>query len=101
MEPVSLLVNALAAGAAAGVGETASAAVKDAYANLKALLAARFTGDQAREVALAEHERRPEVWRGPLTQAIMDSGAVRDPLVIEAAIRLQALLDGAGARGST
>jgi hypothetical protein len=44
MDPVSLVVAALAAGAASGVGETASDAVRDAYAGLKELVRARLRG---------------------------------------------------------
>jgi hypothetical protein len=97
VDPVTLLVTALVAGAASGVGDTAATAVGDAYTKLKSLVAARFAGDQAREVALAEHERAPEIWRAPLAQAVTDSGAATDPAVIEAARRLLALLDAAGA----
>ena len=39
MDPITLIVTALAAGAASGAAEAASAAVKDAYAGLKALVA--------------------------------------------------------------
>lgn len=38
MDPVSLVVTALAAGAAIGLKDTASAAVTDAYENLKVLV---------------------------------------------------------------
>ncbi|MDQ1305687.1 MAG: hypothetical protein QG671_1519 [Actinomycetota bacterium] len=98
MDPVTLLVTALAAGAAAGVGETATMAVKDAYATLKERVAARFSGDTSREVVLAGHERQPEVWCSPLARALIESGAVEDQGAVEAAQRLLELLDEAGAR---
>ena len=44
MDPVTLIVTALAAGAVFGLKDTASAAVKDAYAGLKALVKRRFVG---------------------------------------------------------
>ena len=44
MDPVTLILTALAAGAALGVKDTASAAVKDAYEGLKALVKKRFAG---------------------------------------------------------
>src|SRR5262245_28026509 len=40
MDPVTLIVAALAAGAASGVGDTASTAIKDGYYGLKRLVAA-------------------------------------------------------------
>lgn len=96
MDPVTLLVTALVAGASTGVGDSAAAAVKDTYTKLKSLVAARFAGDQSREVVLAQHEQQPEVWRAPLTQAVTDSGAATDPTILDAAQRLLALLDQAG-----
>ena len=46
MDPVSLIVTALATGAAAALKDTAGEAVKDAYSGLKSLLdaQARFDG---------------------------------------------------------
>ena len=38
MDPVSLIVAALVAGVSAGVGDTATTAVKDAYQGLRSLL---------------------------------------------------------------
>jgi hypothetical protein len=96
MDPVTLVVAALAAGAAHGVSDTASAAVKDAYAGLKAKVRGWFGGSASREVVLAEHEKSPETWQTPLTAALTESGAANDPAVIEAAQQLMALLDAAG-----
>lgn len=42
MDPVSLIVAALVAGAAAGTTDTVGTAIGDAYAGLKALLQRRF-----------------------------------------------------------
>jgi hypothetical protein len=42
MDPVTLIVTALALGAAAGVQETAGQVVKDAYAGLKALVRRKY-----------------------------------------------------------
>jgi len=52
VDPVTLLVTALSTGAATGVGETATTAVKDAYGKLKSLLASRFAGHPSQEVVL-------------------------------------------------
>lgn len=98
MDPVTLVVTALATGAATGVGETAATAVKDAYAKLKSLVSARFSGEPSHELVLAQHEKQPEVWQAPLTQAVTDTGTATDPAVIEAATRLLELLDEAGAK---
>jgi hypothetical protein len=42
MDPITLIVTALALGAAAGVQETAGQVVKDAYAGLKALVKRKY-----------------------------------------------------------
>jgi hypothetical protein len=44
MDPITLIVTALVAGAALGVQDTASEMVKDAYASLKALVRRRLGG---------------------------------------------------------
>lgn len=51
MEPVSIIMAALAAGAAAGATEVASQAIKDAYEGLKALVLKRLEGKPAAENA--------------------------------------------------
>ncbi len=94
MEPVTLVVAALAAGAASGAGETAAAAVRDAYEGLKRLVSARLAGRRAAEVALAEHEADPDTWRAPLEKELLETGAGADPEVVEAARRLLDLVDG-------
>lgn len=94
MDPVTLVTTALAGGA----GQVASAAVTDAYQALKQLLARKFAGRPAAEVALAEHENDPDTWRAPLTKQLADSRAATDRDVIEVAQRLLALLDAAEAR---
>ena len=44
MDPVTLIVTALAAGAASALQDGAAVAVKDAYARLRALVTKRFAG---------------------------------------------------------
>lgn len=62
------------------------------------MLTRRFAGNRSAEVALAEHAEDPETWQAPLTKALTESGAGADPVVIEAAQQLMALLDEAGTR---
>ena len=98
MEPITLILGALAAGALAGVAESATGAVKDAYTGLKRLVAAHFAGKPAAELALAEHAADPDTWQAPLAKALAETGTDADPAVIEAARRLMELVDQAGAR---
>lgn len=90
MEPISLILGALGAGALAAVQESAGQAVKDAYAAFKNLLRRRLGGNEAGEVALNRYEQRPEAWGPPLRAELTASGVDRDDEVLAAA---RALLD--------
>jgi hypothetical protein len=94
MDPVSLVEVALASGALAGVKDTASAAVNDAYESLKAKMKHLFAERPRAEMILAEHEIAPESWKAPLISELTDAG-VDDDLVV-AAQALMRLFDGAG-----
>ena len=55
MDPVSLIVAALAAGASAALKDTATEAIKDAYNGLKSLLKRKLGNEPAAQVAIDEH----------------------------------------------
>lgn len=80
MDPITLLVTAVALGASAGLSETASQVVRDAYTGLKALLAGR-------DVDVSGVERRPEstAQRAALTETLTDTPQVIDGEVLAAA----------------
>jgi hypothetical protein len=101
VEPVSLIVAALAAGALKGAGETATAAVKDAYTALKNAVAARFAGNPRAELALQEHAEDPETNEKPLAKQVEQSGAATDPRIVELAQELMRLLDADGTKAGT
>ena len=90
MDPITLIVTALVAGAALGAQDTVSAMVKDAYAGLKALVKKRLGGGPGAELVLARHEQAPETWQAPLMAELAKTGADGDRDLIAAA---QALLD--------
>jgi hypothetical protein len=96
MDPITLIVAALAAGASAGLGDAASQAIKDAYAGLKGLIKRRFAGNAKAEETLADHEADPETYEKPLEKQLMESGVAEDRSVIEAAQKLMALVDPQG-----
>jgi hypothetical protein len=98
MDPITLIVTALAAGAALGVKDSASSAVKDAYAGLKALVRKRLAGRPDAEVVLARHEQAPETWKAPLMSELDEAGADHDRDLAAAAQALMNLVDEAGAR---
>lgn len=98
MDPMSLVLGALGLGAVAGFKETATAAVKDAYAGLKDLVSGKLSAQQSALVALAEHENDPETWRAPLEKALVSSGAIDDESILAAARRLMELADSGGSQ---
>src|SRR6266516_567632 len=98
MEPITLIATALAAGAALGVKETASSAMKDAYGGLKALVKRRLAGRPEAELVLARHENAPELYRTSLISELAEAGADRDLDLVAAAQALMNMVDDAGAR---
>lgn len=96
MEPVTLIVSALAAGALKGVGESASAAVKDAYAALRAAVRAKFAGRPSAELVLVEHENDPDIYERPLAKQVVQVGIDQDPRIVQLAQNLMALMDPDG-----
>jgi hypothetical protein len=98
LDPITLIVTALAAGAALGVTDTASSAVKDAYAGLKALVRKRLAGRPDAELVLTRHEEAPETWQAPLMAELAGAAADHDRDLVAAAEALMSLVDGAGAR---
>jgi hypothetical protein len=99
MDPITLIVTALAAGAALGVQDTASAMVKDAYASLKALVRRRLGGDPGAELVLSRHEKAPETWQAPLMAELARAGADGDGDLVAAAKVLLDLVGEAGGAG--
>src|SRR5262247_627540 len=98
MDPITLIVTALAAGAALGVKDTASAAVKDAYEGLKALVKKRFAGRRDGELVLARYEEAPDSWEGPLTAELTAVRADSDAKLVAAAQAVMRLADEAGSQ---
>jgi hypothetical protein len=87
MDPITIIVTALVAGAAAGLKPTAEKAIKDAYAGIKALIQRKY-GD----VGLVALEKKPEseAKRASVSEDLTDAGAGDDAELLEQA---KALLD--------
>jgi hypothetical protein len=102
MDPVTLIVTALAAGASAGsisaLQDDVKEAIKSAYARLRGLARKRVTGHQVAETALAQYEADPKIWEAPLTATLKQVGAGDDADLVAAAKALMELVDQAGAR---
>jgi cell division septum initiation protein DivIVA len=90
MEPVSMIIAALGAGAIAATKDTAGTVVKDAYQGLKTLIKKKFEGDvlgQAMVDAKPEEIKQAE---GLLKDKITKAAADQDQEIIKLA---QDLLD--------
>jgi len=96
MDPTALILAALTA----GIQTTAGEAVKDAYTQLKTLLQHKFAGKPSAEIALAEHEKNPDIWKEPLTQGLQQTNADQDEEIITVAQQVlqwdQSLLEEGG-----
>lgn len=92
MDPVTLILAALGAGAASGGQTIATDAIKDAYAGLKTLIQRRFADKPSAELALTEHETDPTTWEAPLKKALLDAEIGQDEDIIEAAQKVMTLI---------
>jgi hypothetical protein len=97
MDPITLILSALAAGATAAMKDTAGTAVKDAYQGLKALVQRHFSGKSEAETALGNYESKPEVWKEPVKDALTQTGADKNEAIIKAAQALMVQVDPQGA----
>jgi hypothetical protein len=96
MDPVTLIVTALAAGAASALQDDAKGAVKTALARLRGLVKKRFKDPANGKYVLEKHASAPEIWQPALRQELTESGAGSDPDLIAAAQELMKLLDAQG-----
>lgn len=102
MDPTTLIVAALGAGASAGVIEALQSDVKEtakaAYARLRTLASRRVTGRPDAELALERHESAPRKWESLLAAELSEAGAGADDELVAAARAVMELVDQAGAR---
>jgi hypothetical protein len=100
MDPVTLIVTALAAGSSAGaisaLQDDVKAMVKAAYANLRGLAKRRVEAVPGAELVLTEHEADPATWAAPLAKKLTEAGAADDAGLVEAARAVMELADAAG-----
>jgi hypothetical protein len=87
MEPVTIIVTALATGAAAAAKSTVETAVKDAYAAFKALVRRKYG---AVDVTPIEAKPESEARRSVVAEDLQGAGAERDAELLQAA---QALIE--------
>lgn len=100
MDPVTLIVAALAAGAAAAAKDVGGEAVKSAYSGLKALITKKFGARADVVTAVASIEQKPDSGnrRGVLQEELEAAGAGKDEELLEQVQALLALLEKNGAQ---
>lgn len=102
MDPITLIVAALAAGASTGalsaLQDDMKDAVTSAYSKLRGLVTKRIAGNPGAELTLAEYETDPATWEAPLTAKLRQLGAADDADLVAAAKTLMELVDQSGAR---
>jgi hypothetical protein len=94
MDPVSLVVGALAAGASAGLSDTAKSAIGDLYARVRS----RLTGRPAGVIALEEHATDPDTWAAPLAKELEASDVEGDAELLALAQQVMAQIDPTGSQ---
>ena len=96
MDPISTILAALAAGAAAVAQETAGVVIKDTYEGFKALLKRKFAGKPLATFAVDEHAKDTATAESLLRPALNESKVERDPELLQAAQHLLKLADPEG-----
>ena len=84
MEPVTLILSALAAGAAKAAGDT----VPDGYKALKELTKRKFASKPQAEMVLEEHEKDPQTYEVPLKKKLIEADVDKDEEIIKKAQEL-------------
>lgn len=100
MDPLTMMVSALTAGAIAALEGTASQAVKDAYAGLVALIKRKFADKPRETMVLDEHSQNPQNWEKPLQQALGENHIEQDQAILQAAQALTEALKSQGGIGA-
>lgn len=95
MDPVSIIIAALLAGAATGLKDTAATAVRDAYSGLRSLIRERFGSDPIVTQQL-DTIRSPDADAQPLADRLREVGFRDDDEIVAAAKRLLARADADG-----
>lgn len=96
MDPVSLIVAALVAGASSAVKDTADDAIKGVYARLKSMLKRKLDRDPLDSVLVDQHEKDPETFAKALRAKLAQIEAGDDVEVVEAARAVLQIADPEG-----
>ncbi len=85
MDPISIIVTALAAGAVSAIKPTAQKAIKDAYTAMKAVIQRKY---QTLSIETLEHKPHSEAERASLVKGLTAIGAQGDQELLDLARQL-------------
>lgn len=85
VDPVTIIVAAVALGAQEGIREAAAGAIKDAYAGLKRILVDKY---QSVDPSGVENKPTSEIKKASLEEDLVDAGAADDADLLAAAQKL-------------
>lgn len=97
MEPISLIIAALIAGATAATQDTAGQAVKDAYEGLKTLIKRKFEDDSLGQGLVDAKPEEIKQAEGLLKDKISNANVDKDKEVLKAAQEIMKKEDPEGA----
>jgi pectate lyase len=101
MDPVTLIVSALTAGATAALQETAGTAIKDAYQGLAGLVKKKFGNDEKAKKALVGTKKGYRTNQKTLKKSIESKGLSGDKEILKQAQKLYKLLENSGSIQNT
>lgn len=101
MDPASLIVGALVAGATTGVGDSAAEAVRDSYEYLKELVRSKLADRQDAEQTLQRLETNPQGEQDHVVAMVNKLGIGADDPAVAVATQLMSLVDPSGAAAGT
>lgn len=92
MEPIEVILSALAAGAITGATDVAGTAIKDAYKALVSLVTKKFGSNKEAKSHLDNYLKDSETWEKPVKKAIQENKIDKDDQVIKLARELSKLV---------
>lgn len=99
MEPISLILAALVAGATAAGKDVAGKAVKDSYDGLKALIKKKFAekGKDDPSAIIDKYEKKPEITKALLEDELKEAEIEKDTAILQVAETIMKREDPEGA----
>lgn len=96
MDPITMILTALGAGAVAGLSGTMSKAIEDAYNSLRDAVHRKFVTDDKALAVLEDFGDDPEVYERPLVRELQRHQVQDDPEVILLARTLLSAVESVG-----